>query len=109
MAPQAGKVRIQAANNSEATLGFTPFRLKKPLPIMAHALEWVVLAGIPKNEQKLKIKEEAASEALPLAASRSVNSHPTFLTIREPPNKVPKVIVKEQIKTTERGRTAGGR
>ena len=75
---------------------------------MAHALECVVLAGIPKKEQSVRIKEEAASEALPLAASKSVNSHPTFLIIRDPPKRVPKLMVREQINTTEIGRTAGG-
>ena len=103
IAPQMGKVSVHAESISKTIRKSTPLFLQSPHPIMAHALECVVLAGIPSTEQMASTDEDAASDALPPAASSSVMSQPTFLMIRAPPSMVPSVMTAAQISTTDRG------
>lgn len=100
MAPQKGKVTAHAARICPATLRSMPWVLQSPVPMMAEALECVVLAGIPKKEQAASTNEDAASEALPPTESKAVISQPTFLMIFAPPSRVPRVMTAAQMRTT---------
>ena len=91
-APQTGKVKSQPKNICAAILGFVPFFLQRPTPIIAQVFACVVAVGIPKKEQTPKNDDDAVSAALLFKGSSVVISHPTYFIIREPPISVPSVI-----------------
>ena len=84
------------------------FFTENPAPIMAHALDCSISAGIPIRVQSVTTAEAAALAALYEGASRSQSSKPTFFITFDAPNIVPTVRAAAHKSSTDMG-TSGSR
>lgn len=90
-----GMVRIQAHNKLMVTPQRTALRrLVAPTPMIDPVMVCVVETGIPKFETVNKVNAPAVSAQTPSSGVTLVILVPMVLTIFQPPNKVPKPIIR---------------
>ena len=78
-------------------------RLVVPTPIIAPAIVWVVLTGIPMAVAENNVMAPAVSALNPPIGFKWVNFMPIVLTIFIPPNKVPNAITDKASTSTQNG------
>ena len=87
-------VSIQAQTISKATPHLTADNLfKEPIPNIAPVIVCVVLTGIPNPDAIKRVMAALVSAQKPSTGLSFANFIPIVLTIRQPPNIVPRAIV----------------
>ena len=104
MKADAGMVKIQA----QTILPATPQRTAdifcaEPTPTMAPVMVWVVDTGTPSALAMNRVMAPPVSAQKPPTGFNLVIFWPMVLTMRQPPNKVPKLIAVYQPTTTHSG------
>lgn len=96
---EAGIVIIHAQTIRAAMPHFMPESfVVAPTPTIDPAMVWVVETGMPAWVAKKRVKAPAASAQKPPTGLSLVIFMPIVLTIRQPPNAVPKAIARWQDK-----------
>ena len=91
---EIGMVKIHAQIIFPATPQRTAESLLvAPTPTIAPVMVWVVLTGIPKTDAPIMAQAAPASALNPPIGRSFVILVPIVLTIRQPPNMVPKAMV----------------
>src|SRR5271157_1454348 len=89
----AGMVRIHAHTILRAVIHLTLAACSTaPTPIIEPAITWVVLTGIPKCDVPMSTSADAELEQNPSISRILVMLVPMVLTMRHPPNTVPREI-----------------
>lgn len=88
-----GMVNIHAQIIRPATPHFTALiRRREPIPIIEPVMVWVVLTGIPKEEETKSMIAAPDSAQKPSTGLSLATFWPMVLTIRQPPIIVPRAI-----------------
>jgi hypothetical protein len=104
MAAAAGMVRTQAHTMRPATPQRTADRRRvAPTPTMAPVMVWVVETGMPRYVARYREMAAAVSAEKPPIGLRAVMRWPSVLTIRQPPDRVPRAMAAWAERTTHRG------
>ena len=104
MIAEHGIVNTQAHIMRPATPHLTALmRLMEPTPIIEPVMVWVVLTGMPNADDVNKVTAAPDSAQKPSTGLSLATFWPIVLTMRHPPNIVPKAMAVWHIITTQKG------
>ena len=104
MAAEHGMVNTHAQIIRPATPHLTALiRLSEPTPMMAPVMVCVVLTGMPNADEVNKVIAAPDSAQNPSTGFNLATFWPIVLTMRQPPNIVPKAMAEWHAITTQKG------